>query len=163
MANHRAIYDSRSSVPLARNSFSHRQVTFADTPRPERPPSPVEVPKAPDVAGTHDQELRSDIKQLVSMMGQLISRERGPGRNFSGSQYDRQYDRSQPRMRLGSKSPPPFPRRNQSPQQSRSPSPFRNNRSRSPDSTPFRRMSYAGQGIPSSSDMKDLNMKGSGQ
>lgn len=32
MANHRAIYGSRSSIPQARNYFSHRQVTFADTP-----------------------------------------------------------------------------------------------------------------------------------
>ena len=112
---------------LWQETFSHRQVTFADTPRTERSSSPVKRPKAPDVSDAQDQELRSDIKQLVSMMGQLISRVRSPGRNLSGSQYDRQYDRLQPGMGLGSKSLPPFPRRNQSQQHSRSPFPFRNN------------------------------------
>jgi hypothetical protein len=51
-----------------------------------RSSSPVKRPKAPDVSDAQDQELRSDIKQLVSMIGQLISRVRSPGRNLSGSQ-----------------------------------------------------------------------------
>ena len=61
MANHRVIFGSRSPVPLARNYFSHRQVAFADTLRPERSPSPVKGPKATEVSDAQDRELRSDI------------------------------------------------------------------------------------------------------
>ena len=119
MANSRAIYGTRSPVQQNRStSYAHRQVKFADqTIKPESPAREHE-PKAPLVSHSEQsQSLQSDIRDLVSMMGQLLKSGQRPGvSNSSDARYDyRNYDRSPQRVNTFRQRSPTPPYRQRSP------------------------------------------------
>ena len=145
---------------------------FADqTIRPESP-AREDGPKAPLVSHSEQsQSLQSDIRDLVSMMGQLLKSGQRPGvSNSSDTRYDyRNYDRSPQRVntfRQGSPTPP-YRQRSPSPLPPGSPSASRRpGLSRGKDNTTFYRSPSPsfrqGTKSPSPTQEKKLNEKGSG-
>ncbi|CAC5366980.1 unnamed protein product [Mytilus coruscus] len=142
LANQKAIYGARKSYSGRPQSYSQRQVTFSDMNdsdhSPQRPTALQHSQRIEKV----DNSLQTDIKDLVSLVGQLLKD--GRSNRSSSPEMHREYYNSpskRPQSNYGrSPTPPRSQSKFRSPQNSRSPSPHRGSRSsKEQDNMPFRR------------------------
>ncbi|CAC5385654.1 unnamed protein product [Mytilus coruscus] len=132
LANQKAIYGARKSYSGRPQSYSQRQVTFSDMNdsdhSPQRPTALQHSQRIEKV----DNSLQTDIKDLVSLVGQLLKDERS--NRSSSPEMHREYYNSpskRPQSNYGrSPTPPRSQSKFRSPQNSRSPSPHRGSRSK---------------------------------
>ena len=160
LANQRAIYGARSPHSSRSPQYVQRQVTFSDAAQSDSSPQRPSASTA-----NSDKALHSDVRDLVSLVGQLLregrmSRSASPdNRSFHNrsSRDFKRYDRSP--------TPPVSRDRLQSSTQSRSPSPRRFLRQRKDqDNVPFKRSTTPPQGTTSpinSQTRQALNKQGS--
>ena len=168
LANQKAIYGARRNYTGRTQLYAQRQVTFSDVNDPDRSPQrPTASPNSHRPEKT-DSSLQSDIRSLVSLVGQLLKE--GKNHRSPSPEVGRGHDSSYrcPQNNYArSPTPPRSPSHFRSPQLSRSPSPLRSQKPhKEQDNAPFKRTvspSFQGTSSSNSTNDKTLNKSGSGQ
>ncbi|CAC5370998.1 unnamed protein product [Mytilus coruscus] len=167
LANQKAICGARKSYSGRPQSYSQRQVTFSDMNDSDHPPQrPMALQHSQRIEKV-DNSLQTDIKDLVSLVGQLLKD--GMSNRSSSPVMHREYYNSPSRRPQSNYGRSPTPPRSQSkfrsPQNSRSPSSYRDSRSsKEQDNMPFRRaISPSFNRTSSSNSSKDQTLNRTGR